>query len=258
MKKATATFRLLQTSCEPVFRRVAVSCSLALFCALVNSANGAAGVLAQPPTAAQFGESLVIDGLAAVLGGADPLDTPRAILQSDVELRARLALLGRDPERGMHAPLPHSLLRATLDELIGEQLIAVEAERVQIPAPRADDVGHELSVIERDAGGASVIAELLSRTDAARADLEAMALRRAMVGAFLRANLEGVTVVTEAEVDERLRAEPERFVGEQALSVRAAVRAVLAREALTRNIGHWVRVLRARTRVRVFAVYGES
>ena len=103
-----------------------------------------------------------------------------------------------------------------------------------------------------------MITELLSRTDASRSDLEAMALRRAMVSAFLRANLEGVTVVTEAEVDDRLRAEPERFAGEQAASVRAAVRALLAREALTRNIGHWVRVLRARTRVRLFAVYGES
>ena len=201
---------------------------------------------------------MVIDGLAAVLGGVDPLDTPRPILQSDVELRARLALLGRDAERGVYMPLPHSLLRATLDELIGEQLIALEAERVQIPSPRAAEVERELQVIERDAGGATAIAGLLSRLDATRADLEALALRRAMVSAFLRANLEGVTVVTEAEVENRLLAEPERFAGEQPAAVRAAVRAVLAREALTRNIGHWVRVLRARTRVRVFAAYGES
>jgi hypothetical protein len=253
MKKATATFRQLPTSCKA---SAAHGCSvLALCCALVSSA---APALAQPPTAAQFGEPMLIDGLAAVLGGADPLDTPRAILQSDVELRARLALLARDAQRGMHTPLPHSLLRATLDELIGEQLIAIEAERVQIPAPRAADVEHELEDIERDAGGTTVISELLSRTDAPRSDLEAMALRRAMVSAFLRANLEGVTVVTEAEIDDRLRAEPERFAGEQAGSVRAAVRALLSREALTRNIGHWVRVLRARTRVRLFAVYGES
>jgi hypothetical protein len=167
-------------------------------------------------------------------------------------------LLGRDPKRGLHLPLPHSLLRATLDELIGEHLIAIEAERVQIPAPRAADVDHELQMIERDASGPAVISELLSRVDAARADLEAMALRRAMVSAFLRANLEGVTVVTDAEIDDRLRAEPERFAGEQPEAVRAAVRSVLSREALTRNIGHWVRVLRARTRVRVFPVYGES
>jgi hypothetical protein len=228
--------------------------ALALLCSL----GFATQALAQPPTAAQFGEPMLIDGLAAVLGGADPLDTPRAILQSDVELRARLALLRRDAERGLVAPLPHSLLRATLDELIGEQLIAVEAERVQIPAPRGTDVESELQIIEREAGGAQALTALLSRMDASRADLEAMALRRAMVSAFLRANLEGVTVVTEAEIDDRLRAEPERFAAERPESARAAVRAVMAREALTRNVEHWVRVLRARTRVRVFSVYGES
>jgi hypothetical protein len=83
-----------------------------------------------------------------------------------------------------------------------------------------------------------------------------MALRRALVSAFLRANLEGVTVVTEPEVEDRLRAEPDRFVSETPEGARAEVRALLAREALARNIEHWVRVLRARTRVRVFAAYG--
>lgn len=248
MTRATANCRQRLTS--SLSRLAARSCSVLLLCCVRAHA--------QPPTAAQFGEPMLIDGLAAVLGGADALDTPRAILQSDVELRARLALLGRDAQRGLYMPLPHSLLRATLDELIGEQLIAVEAERVQIPAPRATDIGHELAVIERDAGGAGALAELLSRMDASRADLEAMALRRAMVSAFLRANLEGVTVVTEAEIDDRLRAEPDRFASERPEGMRAAVRAALAREALTRNIEHWVRVLRARTRVRVFAVYGES
>jgi hypothetical protein len=246
MTTATAISRRLRTS------------SLLLLAAVSGGTGYAPCLLAQPPTAAQFGESMVIDGLAAVLGGADPLDPPRAILQSDVELRARLLLVSRDPERGLSTPLTHSLLRATLDELIGEQLIAIEAERVQIQAPRANDIAHELQMIERDVGGADVLSQLLARLDAARADLEATALRRALVSAFLRANLEGVTVVTEAEVDDRLRAEPERFAAERPESVRAAVRALLAREALTRNIEHWVRVLRARTRVRVFAVYGES
>lgn len=252
MKTATATFPRLRTSKLQVLAAVGGG----IWCLALLLLLSAAPVLAQSP--AQFGEPILVDGLAAVLGGADTLDVPRPILHSDVELRARLALLGRDPERGLSAALPHSLLRATLDELIGEQLIAVEAERVQIPAPRAVDINQELQTIERQAGGSAAIAELLSRMDASRSDLEAMALRRAMVSAFLRANLEGVTVVTEAEVDDRLRAEPERFASERPEAVRSAVRALLAHEALTRNIEHWVRVLRARTRVRVFAVYGES
>lgn len=220
--------------------------------ALMLSASRAVGQL---PTAAQYGEPIVIDGLAAVLGGADPLEPPRPILQSDVELRARLALLSRDQERAIHAPLPHALLRATLDELIGQHLIAIEAERVQIPAPRPSDIKTELRNIEREAGGVDALTRLLDHMDATHIDLEQLALRRALVSAFLRANLEGVTVVTEAEVDVRLRAEPERFADKTAQGARAAAKALLATEALHRNIEHWVRVLRARTRVQIFADY---
>jgi hypothetical protein len=213
-------------------------------------------VAAQGPNLVEFGEATLVDGLAAVLGGADPLDPPRPILRSDVELRARLALLGRDAERALYATLPSALLQATLDELIGQHLIAIEAERVQIPAPRPADIARELENLEREAGGPAALSRLLSHLDATRQDLESMALRRALVSAFLRANLEGVTVVTEPEVEDRLRAEPDRFVSETPEGARAEVRALLAREALARNIEHWVRVLRARTRVRVFAAYG--
>lgn len=221
------------------------------------AAQSLAGRLrAAPPSAAEASETLLLDGLAAVLGGTDPLDPPRPILQSDVELRARLSLLPHDSERALFAELPRSLLRATLDQLIGEQLIAIEAERVQIATPRAADIARELSNIEREAGGRRALVRLLARLDASQVELEAMALRRALISAFLRANLEGVNVATDAEVDARLRAAGDSFVTdprESRESARSAVRALLEQEALTRNIEHWVRVLRARTRVRVLA-----
>ena len=226
--------------------------ALGVLCGLA-ALSGEAGLWAQPPSAAQGTEPVLIDGLAAVLGGTDPLDPPRPILQSDVELRARLALLPQDSERALFAELPRSLLKAALDELIGEQLIAIEAERVQIAAPRSMDIAHELGNIEREAGGRRGLVRLLARLDASQLELEAMALRRALISAFLRANLEGVNVVTDAEVDARMRSAGSSWSDESPEAARAAVRAALMQEALTRNIEHWVRVLRARTRVRVFA-----
>ncbi|MEY4582290.1 MAG: hypothetical protein RL701_6993 [Pseudomonadota bacterium] len=199
-----------------------------------------------------------LDGLAAVLGGGTALEPVRTILRSDVELRARLSLMGRNSDRALFGELPRGLLQATLLELIGENLIALEAERVQITPPGAADISRELGEIEREAGGRQSVAQLLGWVEASRLELDAVAERRALIGAFLRANLEGVTVVTEAEVDTRLRDDAERYAGagqQSREAVRAAVRAVLAKEALTRHIEHWVRVLRARTRVRVFAVY---
>jgi hypothetical protein len=176
-------------------------------------------------------------------------------LRSDVELRARLSLLGHDSEHALFGALPASLLRATLDELLGEQLIAIEAERVQIAAPRASAVAEELTAIEHEAGGHRSIVRLLARLDASQLELEAMARRRALISAFLRANLEGVSVVTDREVEQRLAAQPERYAADTAVARVAAARADLAKEALARNIEQWVRVLRARTRVRIFAVF---
>lgn len=206
-------------------------------------------------TAVEAGEAHTLDGLAAVLGGEKPLEPARIILQSDVELRARLLLLGRGSERALFGELPRSLLRATLAELIGEHLIAIEAERVRIAPPGAADVQRELEEIERQAGGHREVVRLLAWLEASRVELEVMAERRASIGAFLRANLEGVNVVTEAEVDARVRDDSARFAAETPMAARAAMRAALAKEALRRHIDHWVRVLRARTRVRIFAHY---
>lgn len=235
--------------------RLARSSRVARVAALVAWIWSASVAHAQPLTAAAGDARPTLDGLAAVLGGTDPLEPPRAILRSDVELRARLSLLGHDSEHALFGDLPASLLRATLDELLGEQLIAIEAERVQIAAPRAAAVAQELAAMEREAGGHRTVMRLLARLDASQLELEAMARRRALISAFLRANLEGVTVVTDREIDQRLNAAPDRYAGESPAAIRVAVRAQLAKEALTRNIEHWVRVLRARTAVRIFAVF---
>jgi hypothetical protein len=199
-----------------------------------------------------------LDGVAAVLGGSEPGDPARTILRSDVELRARLSLLGRDPERGLFGELPGSLLNATLEELLGEQLIAAEAERVQIALPRAAEVAREKQAMEREAGGHRVVAQLLGRLDASARELEDLARRRALISAFLRANLEGVGMVTEGEIDQHLRVEAARYAGVEPAQARAIVRASIAKAALTRTVERWVRVLRARTRVRIFSVFEAS
>jgi hypothetical protein len=225
---------------------------------LVSGNGTRAAALAQPPKAAALAPPVLIDGLAAVLGGTQPGDTARAILLGDVELSARLSLLARDPERAVLGELPGSLLRATLDELLGEQLIAAEAERMQIVAPSGVEVASELAAIEEEAGGERAVLRLLARLDASRLELEAMARRRALIGAFLRANLEGIGTVTERDIETRLAADAARYAALEPDRAHAAAKAVIEREALRRNIERWVRVLRARTPVRILAVFEAS
>jgi len=198
---------------------------------------------------AQIGP-LRLDGVAATVGGRSPGPNVTTILRSDVELRARLKLSGR---RGLgpQPQLPASLLSATLAEMIGEYLIVREARRIRSVAPAKAEVRAELSRLHDAAGGSERVTRLLTQLSADPTELARIARRRAAVAAFLRSNLEGATVVTEAEIDVVVA---ERAVeGVPPARAREAVRRRLWRTALDRSIAHWVRVLRARTVVKVHA-----
>jgi hypothetical protein len=212
-----------------------------------------AGAQSVAPSSASSAATRV-DGVAAAIGGTA---TERAdvILLSDVELRARMALLGRDPEQALRRELPTGLLSAALRELIGEHLIAREAERVQVAQPTAAGVAEERLRTLISAGGIERVTELLQQMGANASELDASAQRRALVGAFLRANLEGTTVITDREIDEGLASGGVRYAGVPTQAARAEVRAQLSRAALGRNIERWVRVLRARVPVRIYAAF---
>lgn len=201
-------------------------------------------------------EGVRADGVAAVVGGNAPVPGTDVILQSDVELRARIHLAGKMPGPLPTGPLPTGLLRATLDELIGEVLIAREAERVQIAQPSKQDIEQQEARLENEAGGADRLQHLLKRVGASFDEVRAMARRRAVVQAFLAANLEGATVVTDAELERVYEAGSHPFVGQPFDEVKDELRAWIARQMLERAVKRWVSVLRTRTTVRVLASWG--
>lgn len=197
-----------------------------------------------------------VDGIAAVVGGSAPGPGVDVILRSDVELRARIALSGQSHRSVGFVALPDGLLAATLDELVGQVLIAREAERVRVATPTDADVSREVRRLEEEAGGASRLADLLSLLGASQAEVEKLARRRALVASFLQANLEGTTVITDAQV-ERVYEEGEHpFTDRPLEEVRDDLRAWLARIALDRAVGRWVSVLRARTPVQLLVHWG--
>jgi hypothetical protein len=243
--RTTATTRKRRGDCSRSWMcgRRSAAC-LWLTCALLHvgaaSADDAAAVVRA-------------DGLAALVGGSSAVAGVDVILRSDVELRARLSLAGQGAASSVS--LSDALLAATLDELIGEALIAREAARVQIAPPSAADIKREKQRLVLMAGGVARSEEMLQALSATEDEIDAMAERRAIAAAFLSANLEGAMVVTDGEIEQRLRAEAASFEGIDPAQVRELLRARLARESLTRNIERWVRVLRARTKVRILAEY---
>jgi hypothetical protein len=238
------------TSTETASRRARNNLWVAL-------AFGCAISIGLPSARAQLPIATRVDGVAAAIGGTAG-ESADVILQSDVELRARLLLLGRDESSALRLELPSGLLSAALRELIGEKLIAREAERVQITRPTAAMVTQEKSRLIATSGGPERVQRLLAKIGASAAELDITAQRRALVGAFLRANLEGTTLITDREIDAQIARDRTHYAGLNPATVRAQVGAALARATLARNIERWVRVLRARVPVRIYAAFESS
>lgn len=226
-------------------RRIERACVGAIFCALF-------GAVIAPRTSVHAQRRVRAEGLAAVVGGLAPGPGVDVLLRSDVELRVRLRLAGQAPEGPLPlGPLPVALVRATLDELVGELLIAREAGRVRIRQPSVADVLRERQHIEAEAGGAERLAELLRVVGVPVSEVDAMARRRAVVGAFLTANLEGTTDISDAEVERLYLAGDHPFVDMTLDDAREPLRIWAAQAALERAVGRWVGVLRARTPFRI-------
>jgi hypothetical protein len=196
-----------------------------------------------------------LDGLAAVVGGQAPGPGVDIVLQSDVELRARIAWVGQQQGPVSLPELPAKVLHAALQEIIGEQLIAREARRVQAATPNAADIERERTRLVRSAGGPSRMGALLAALAASPDELDAIARRRALVGAFLSANLEGVAVVTEAEAEHAYEQSKQDYEGRDRKTALVELRGRLSREALDRTIARWVAVLSSRTPVRIYVSY---
>jgi hypothetical protein len=199
--------------------------------------------------------AITVDGLAAVVGPTVSGADSAIILNSDVELLAHIAICGAGSNAPGSAALPSALLKAVLNEIIGEHLIAREAERVRIAAPGPAEMVRERLRLEAAAGGVERFQRLLAVLSVSPAEIDKIVHRRALLTAFLSANLEVTTAVTDSEVDRAYEKFKDSLSDHTPVAAKEILRARLARAALDRSIARWVTVLRARTPVRLFATY---
>lgn len=197
-------------------------------------------------------EGVRVEGVAAIVGGTTPGSGATVIYRSDAVLRARIALAGRSEQLPV-GPIPEALLAAALEEIVGEVLIEREADRLRAARPEDEDVVRERRRIEEQAGGAERLAALLRAIGAGDDEIEAAARRRAYVNAFLRANLEGSTVVSDAQLVRVHESERHPFAGRPLDEVREPLRAWIAQRTLQRDVRRWIEVLRRRTTVLIVA-----
>lgn len=166
---------------------------LRLTAAVICMAGATPALFAEPAR-------IPIDGIAAVVGGKAPAPGVDVILRSDVELRARLELLGQG-DGSASGLLPNALLAATLNAMVGEHVIAREARRLQVVRASAADVARERERLIRSAGGLARLQQALDAWGVPTAEVDAIARRRALVGAFLSANLAGGAAIANGELE---------------------------------------------------------
>jgi len=219
---------------------------IASFCALHLAA----------PARVQAEAKLVGDGIAAIVGSTVPSKESEVILRSDVDLRARLLLLGRGGAETLERELTGALLAEVLRSLIDEALIIFEARRIDLPAPSQADIARERARLISAAGGEARIKQLMRRLSLRESDLTRIAQRRARVVGFLTAHLGDEGVVTEQALRERFEGGDHPFVGLSFEDAAAGLRLMIRDERITQAVADWVRVLRERVRVVVRARYG--
>jgi hypothetical protein len=198
-----------------------------------------------------LGQPLRIDGVAALVGGQAPGEGVLVILRSDVELRARLSLLAAGARAALVAPLGADLLQATLSELLGESLIAIEATRLGLSAPSEHEIHEQRARLAL--AGESTFNALLDGLGVSPEEIDEIAKRRAVVGAFLAVNLEGTLEVSESELVRAYETEEHPFQGLPYAEERVRFAAWLSQKRLNEAVVRWVVSLKERIPNRVLA-----
>jgi len=199
--------------------------------------------------------ALRVDGLAAVVGGLAPGKGVISIYRSDVELRARLSLLRAGAKAAALGPLPDSLLGASLDELVGEALVASEAARLSLARPSAGQIKGERQRLSWVVGGESELQSVVRTLGVSEGELMALAERKAVVSGFLAANLEGTLEISPNELAKAYAEEEHPFRDEPFEVARDPLRVWLAQRRMETAVGRWVESLKQRTPSRRLVIY---
>lgn len=210
-------------------------------------------VLAASPAAQERTENLVEKVVAVVRNPPD--SAPRVITLTKLVAEARIALVGRGALLAATRTMDGPALRATLDWLIDEMLVADEAARLKV-----DDVTHDAIAAEvrrfaaRFPSGAEY-RRFLANSEVSEEELSATLARDLRVKSYLESRVGRKMRLSEAEVSD---AEKERGLVSPSEKLREAFRTALVEERAKAQTDDLVAELRARADVRILEDFGKS
>jgi hypothetical protein len=212
----------------------------------------AAALLAAAPAAPGAPEGRVVEKVVAVIRNP-PGAAPRLVTLTKLVEEARIALVGRGALEAATRPIDGPALRATLDWLVDETLVADEAARL-----RVDDLDREAVATEVRRFAARFRSEadyrrFLAEQDLSEEELQATLARGLKVRRYLASRVGRGARVADADVDRVLE---ERGAAGASPAVREAVRVELTEARARVQARELVGELRARADVRVLERLG--
>lgn len=205
-----------------------------------------ASALAAPPTpAAPAGR--VVEEIVAVV--RNPPGAPaRAVTLSRLTEEARIALVSRGATAAAWEPLDGQALRAALDWLLDQMLVADEAARLRVDELDRDAVSVELRRFQGRFASPAEYRRFLRVADLSEEELTVTLARMLRVARYVESRVGRTARVADDEVDRYLRS---RGAHLESPDAREAVRAHLAEEKMAVDVKELLAELRARADVRI-------
>jgi hypothetical protein len=224
---------------------------LATALALALSASpGPAPAPATPPRPA---EGRVVDEIVAVV--RNPASSPpRVVTLTKLTEEARIALVSRGATEAATGPLDRAALRAALEWLVDQMLVADEASKLRIDEVDREAVAGELRRFQARFPTFAAYERFLEQGQLTEDELVATLARMIRVERYVQSRVGRAARVGDDEVDRWLR---ERGASGAAAPVRDAARTQLAEERAQAQVRELLSELRGRADVRVVGQLGQ-
>jgi hypothetical protein len=189
----------------------------------------------------------VVEEIVAVVRNP-PGAAPRVVTRTKLEEEARIALVSRGGAAAATGPLDAEALRAALEWLLDQMLLADEAARLKLDDVDGADVEEALRRFRARFEDAGAYARFLSATELGEEELSVTLARMVRVELYVQSRVGRAGRVSDDEVERYLRA---KGAAPASPAAREAVRAQLAEERTARGVKELLADLRARADVRV-------
>jgi hypothetical protein len=210
-----------------------------MFAALLAALALAAG--------ASPGEPRIVEEIVAVVRNP-PSAPPRVVTLTKLTEEARVALVSRGATAAATGPLDREALRAALDWLLDQLLVADDAARLRVGEVGREEVLGELRRFRGHFADAAEYERFLSANDLPEEELLVTLARMVRVQRYLESRVGRAARVDEDEVDRWLSA---RGAATDARPARDEARAQLVEERARAQVQELVAELRGRAEIRV-------